>query len=56
MAWVNIPNLTTYDASLGSGDWQYDESVKKIQHAAGTHRTTVNALYSALRWGKRRRA
>lgn len=48
MAWVNIPNLSTYDASLGSGDWQYDESTKKIQHAAGTHRTTVNALYSAL--------
>lgn len=48
MAWVNIPNLTTYDASLGSGDWQYDESTKKLQHAAGTHRCSVNALYSAL--------
>jgi hypothetical protein len=48
MAWANIPNLTSYDASLGAGDWQYDESTKKIQHAAGTHRTTVNALYSAL--------
>lgn len=48
MAWVNIPNLTTYDASLGAGDWQYDESTKKLQHAAGTHRCSVNALYSAL--------
>lgn len=48
MAWVNIPNLTTYDASLGAGDWQYDESTKKLQHAAGTHRTTALALYSAL--------
>lgn len=48
MAWVDIPNLTTYDASLGTSDWQYDESTKKIQHNTGTHRTTVNALYSAL--------
>jgi hypothetical protein len=48
MAWVNVPNLTSYDASLGAGDWQYDETTKKLQHAAGTHRTTVNALYSAL--------
>jgi hypothetical protein len=48
MAWVNIPNLSTYDPSLGAGDWQYDETTKKLQHAAGTHRTTANALYSAV--------
>lgn len=48
MAWTNIPNLTTYDSNLGAGDWQYDEATKKIRHAAGTWRTTVNALYSAL--------
>lgn len=39
MAWVNIPTLT---------DWQYDEDTKKLRHATGTARVTVNALYSAL--------
>jgi len=39
MAYVNFTNLT---------DWQYDASLKKIKHNAGSTRVTVNTLYSEI--------